>query len=75
MSKYIVSTDNCAYHYLFLIDTIEELEIKSSKGCKESKLKLEEIKKQISFYELCRKNKIYRYIAKQRRCKYLLLLL
>jgi len=62
--EYINNNDSFAMRYIKLVDVIEELQIKASNGCAKSKQELEEIQKQINFYEQCRKDRIFRYIAK-----------
>ena len=61
---YINNMNDFAVSYIKLMDTIEQLESKASTGCTDSQQELDEIKKEIQFYERCRKDKIFRYIAK-----------
>lgn len=62
--EYINNNDNFGIRYIRLVNAIEELEFKASTGCIESKQELEKIQKEIQFYERCRKDRIFRYIAK-----------
>lgn len=61
---YINSNDNYVTRYLSLVDTIERLQVEASKGSSEAKEELEKIQKEIRFYEMCRRDRIFRYIAK-----------
>jgi len=64
MFDYINSNDSYAIRYLSMVDAIERLQIEASKGSVEAKEELESIQREIRFYEMCRRDKIFRYIAK-----------
>ena len=64
LCDYINCNDSFAMRYILLVDAIEELEEKALAGCIEAKQELAKIQKQIDFYKLCRKDKLFGLIAK-----------